>query len=330
VSPYLYPSGAQVILPAGATPDDPAWHAARRGGLGGSDMAAICGLDKYTSPLEVWHTKAGRAVPRRDDPVLSEAALMGHLLEPVVAQRFTDITGLPAYEGGGTIRALDPSWALANVDRVTLENGEYGVLELKTRSSYALDEWLDEPPTGPWLQVQHYLMVTGWRFGYIACLIGGQRTIVHRVERDDDVIDGLRAIGAEFWQQVQDGTPPPVTGSVACTDLITRLHPTATAESVTADAAEVEALLRQRRQALAELAAPTAAIDEAENRLRAIAGDAAEVYVRGELAYTWPQYSRRGSIGWSRLAADHPDIDLDSYRGPDTTYRVLRIPQETL
>ncbi|MGK4583460.1 YqaJ viral recombinase family protein [Kitasatospora sp. HPMI-4] len=327
---YLYPSGAQVILPPGATPDDPAWHAARRDGLGGSDMAAICGLDKYTSPLEIWHTKTGSTVPRRDDPVLSEAALMGHLLEPVVAQRFSDITGLPVYDGGGTIKALDPAWALANVDRVTQENGEYGVLELKTRSSYALDEWLTEPPTGPWLQVQHYLMVTGWRYGHIACLIGGQRTIVHRVERDDDLIDGLRTIGAEFWQQVQDGTPPPVTGSAACTDLINRLHPTPTIEQVTADAAEVGALLRQRAAALAELAAPTAAIDEAENRLRAIAGDATEVHVRGELAYSWPQYSRRGAINWRQLASDYPTVDLDAYRGPDTTYRVLRIPQETL
>lgn len=327
MSTYLYPSAAQVVLAPGAGPDDPAWHATRLLGLGGSDMAAICGLDEYTAPLEVWHTKRGTPVPRGDNPVLSEAALMGHRLEPIVAERFAEITGHRVFDAPGTLRAVDPDWALANLDRVVLDGGEYGVLELKTRSSYALDDWIDEPPTGPWLQVQHYLMVTGWRFGWIACLIGGQRTIVHRVERDDDTIHSLWKIGEEFWAQVQKGTPPPVTASSACTDLLKRLHPRATVESIVADAAEVDRLLKQRAAALAALARPTVALEEAENRLKAIAGDATEVHTSGHLAYSWPQYTRTGAVDLAALAADHPDIDLDAYRGPRTPYRVLRIPE---
>ncbi|MFB7910148.1 YqaJ viral recombinase family protein [Kitasatospora sp. NPDC056076] len=327
MSEYLYRSGARVVLAPGSGPDDPAWHETRLGGLGGSDIAAICGLDKYTSPLEIWHTKTGNPAPRRDDTILSEAGLMGHLLEPIVAQRFTDITGLPAFPSPGTLRALDPEWALANLDRVTLEDGEYGVLELKTRSSYALNEWLDEPPTGPWLQVQHYLGVTGWSYGYIACLIGGQRTIVHRVDRDDDTITGLRAIGGEFWELVQHRTPPPVSGSAACTDLLNRLHPEPTTTSVVADAVEVEHLLRERRDALLAMAGPQAVLDAAENRLKAIAGPAREVHIRGHLAYEWAP--RPGQISWkaAALAAD-PDINPEPYRGAPS--RTLRIPQENL
>ena len=74
-------------------------------------MAAICGLDKWTSPLEVWHTKVGRPAPRRDDSVLNEAALMGHRLEPIVAERFAEITGLRVFPGPGTLRAIDPDLA---------------------------------------------------------------------------------------------------------------------------------------------------------------------------------------------------------------------------
>lgn len=327
MSEYLYRSGAQVVLAPGSGPDDPAWHETRLTGLGGSDIAAICGLDKWTSPLEIWHTKTGNSVPRERNSALSEAGLMGHLLEPIVAQRFTDITSLPAYPSPGTLRALDPTWALANLDRVTLENGEYGVLELKTRSSYALDEWTEEPPTGPWLQVQHYLGVTGWRFGYIACLIGGQRTIVHRVERDEDTIAGLRAIGAEFWQQVQDRTPPPVNGSAACTDLLNRLHPEPTVDMVVADADEVERLLRERRDALLAMAGPEATLAAAENRLKEIAGDAREVHIRGQRAYEWAP--RAGQISWksAALAAD-PGIDPEPYRGAPS--RVLRVHLEDL
>ena len=30
------------------------WESARRGGIGGSDVAAIMGISKYRSPYEVW------------------------------------------------------------------------------------------------------------------------------------------------------------------------------------------------------------------------------------------------------------------------------------
>jgi putative phage-type endonuclease len=327
VTSYLYPSGAQVVLAPGAGPDDEAWHAARLQGLGGSDIAAVAGLDKHRSALEIWYTKTGQPVPRREDPVLDEAALMGHLLEPVVAERFQAITELPFYPTPGTLQALDPEWALVNLDGVTLEHGEYGVVELKTRSSYALQDWLDEPPTGPYLQVQHSLLVTGWRFGYVACLIGGQRTIVHRVERDDELIAGLVQIGAEFWQQVQNRTAPPVDGSEATRDLLHRLHPDGDAPAVVADATEVEQLLRQRAAAKTQAKAVEAELTAAENRLKAIAGDATEVHIRGQHAYSWKP--KRGQISWKSAALDaDPDIDPEPYRGQPT--RELRVHLENL
>lgn len=317
-----YPSGAQVILAPDATPDQ--WHAARATGLGGSDMAAICGLDKWTSPLEVWHRKAGRDVPRRRDAALEEAALMGHLLEPIVAHRFADLTGLPVLEGPGTLQAIDPEWGIANLDGAVLEDGRYGVFEAKTRSSYALEEWLDEPPAGPYLQVQHYLMVTGWTFGYIACLIGGQRTIVHRVDRDDDLIDGLRTIGTEFMEQVRSDTPPPVDGTDATRDLLHRLHPDANGEVVVGDAAEVEKWLTIRATAKEQAAAADIALTDAENHLKSIAGNATEVHIRGQLAYSWA--NRRGQISWKAAALDlDPDLDPEPYRGAPTRHLTIHL-----
>lgn len=318
------PSGAQVVLPAGASDAD--WHAVRATGLGGSDMTAVCGLDKYTSPLEIWYRKTGRDVHRHEDAVLSEAALMGHLLEPVVRRRFTDLTGLPVLDGPGTLRAIDPEWALANLDGIVLERGEYGVFEAKTRSSYALDEWLDEPPTGPYLQTQSYLMVTGWSFGYIACLVGGQRTIVHRVERDEELIAGLRAIGDEFWESVLSGSVPRADGSAATADFLARLHPTSSDTEVIADDAnEVEALLQSYAKAKAAKAAAEAEQSAAENRLRQIAGDAGTVLVRGEKAYSLKP--RKGSISWKSAALSlDPEIDPEPFRGNPT--RVLTIYKE--
>jgi putative phage-type endonuclease len=325
VTALTYPSGATVVLP----PDAPEaeWHATRATGIGGSDIAAICGLNPYTSPLEIWHRKIGTPVPRRDDPILDEAAEMGHELEPLVARRFTKNTGLPVLDNPGTLRRPDLPWALVNLDRITIDRDQPGALELKTRSSYALNDWLEEPPVDVQVQVQWQLAVTGWTYGYTACLIGGQRTIVHRIARDQQLIDDLLAIGAEFWNWVETRQQPPIDGSPATGDLLDRLHANPTDDFAIADAAEVEQWLRQRAHAKEQIAAADIALQDAENHLKAIAGDAAEVHIRGELAYSWRP--RRGQISWKTAALDaDPDLDPEPYRGQPT--RTLHVHLENL
>ena len=58
------------------------WLAARRKGVGGSDSAAVCGLSRYSSPLEVWLQKTGRKPATPDN----EAMQWGRLLEPIVRE----------------------------------------------------------------------------------------------------------------------------------------------------------------------------------------------------------------------------------------------------
>lgn len=321
-TPMAFPSGAVVILDANASRDD--WHAARKTGLGGSDIPAICGLNPYTSPLEIWMKKTGRPVPRRDNPVLDEAAEMGHELEPVVARRFTKNTGLPALQNPGTLRRPDLPHAIVNLDRYTVENDQFGIVELKTRSSYALNDWLDDVPVDTQVQAQWQLAVTGWTFGYAACLIGGQRTIVHRLDRDEQMIADLLAIADEFWGWVTSDTPPPVDGSVATGQLLDRIHANPTEKDVVADAREVDKWIAIRRTAKEQEAAAQIAITDADNHLKAMAGNATDVYVRGELAYTWRP--RKGQVSWKKAALElDPDLDPEPYRGPAT--RVLNIKE---
>ena len=37
------------------------WLKARRGGIGGSDVAACLGLNPWRTPVQVWEDKTGRA-----------------------------------------------------------------------------------------------------------------------------------------------------------------------------------------------------------------------------------------------------------------------------
>ncbi|MFD0384632.1 hypothetical protein ACFQ2B_27635 [Streptomyces stramineus] len=175
------------------------------------------------------------------------------------------------------------------------------------------------------VQVQHYLAVTGWDYAYTAALIGGQRTIVHRLERDEELIADLASIADEFWGWVESGQQPPVDGSHATGQLLDRLHAHPDREVVVADALTVEWLLEQRAKAKEQITAGEIALLEAENQLKHIAGQATDVHIRGELAYSWrPQ---RGQISWKKAAlAANPDLDPEPYRGEPT--RVLRIHME--
>ena len=65
------------------------WLEARRGSLGGSDAAAVLGLNPYASPYSVWAEKTGR-VPDKPD---NEAMRLGRDLEDYVAARWQEETG---------------------------------------------------------------------------------------------------------------------------------------------------------------------------------------------------------------------------------------------
>lgn len=104
------------------------WLAIRRRGIGGSDAAAIVGLDRYRSPFAVYADKLG-LTPERED---NEAMRQGRDLEDYVAQRFTETTGKKVRRCNDTLQHPKYPRLLANIDRLIV--GEKALLECKTTS----------------------------------------------------------------------------------------------------------------------------------------------------------------------------------------------------
>ena len=66
------------------------WLEHRRKGIGGSDAAAILGMNPWKSPMDVWLEKTGeftRTMKRTKD-------VLGTVLEDIVAREFMARTGL--------------------------------------------------------------------------------------------------------------------------------------------------------------------------------------------------------------------------------------------
>lgn len=182
------------------------WHDQRKRGIGGSDAPAICGVSPWKSPYQVWLEKRGEAEPQEDN----EPMFWGRTLEPVIRQRYADVTGRQVMLPNTILRHPNIEWMLANVDGIA-DGGR--VLEVKTARSP--DGWGEpgsaEIPEPYIIQVQHYMVVTHLPVADVAALIGGNDFRIYEVPADPELQQLILDREAAFWEMVMNGTPPDPT-----------------------------------------------------------------------------------------------------------------------
>lgn len=183
------------------------WLEQRRGGIGGSDVAAMLGLSKYKTPYQLYLDKRGE-LPEVED---NENMYWGRELEPVIRKRYEQETGLTAIFDEGIIQHPEYPFMLANLDG-RIESVET-VLEIKTARTG--DGWGEigtaDIPLAYSLQCQWYLMITGYPVADVAVLIGGSDFRLYQIKEDKELQCLLKDAAIEFWQRVQDGNPPEVS-----------------------------------------------------------------------------------------------------------------------
>lgn len=279
----------------------PEWLDLRRKGIGGSDAAAIAGLDPWKSAFAVYLEKVGLA-PEDED---SEPAYWGRELEPFVVRRFARDTGRHVVELPQLLRSREHPFALANVDRLsspTPDDVVDAVVEAKTTNAYNRDydlsahdtDGMDGIPDRTAVQLQHYLGVTGFRLGFVAVLIGGQKFRMYRVERDDELIAHLWQIESEFWQRVLDKIPP--APDAAAKDLLAHLYDVKKDAVVELDPIRDQVLELTRRRQLAKEAIKNLELeaDGAEAQLRALLGENEIGTLDALPVITWKSGDRAG------------------------------------
>ena len=278
------------------------WITERRKGIGGSDSAAVCGLSKFSSPLDVWLQKTGRrpATPE------NEAMYFGRLLEPIVRTEFARRSGLTVKECPYILQSREHPFMIANVDGIVTEkDGTKCVLEIKTTNSFtAIKDVEDGLPAEWFCQVEHYLAVTGLSKAYVVVLIGGNKLQWQVVERDEETIQTLIALESHFWDFVVRDVPPPVDANSG--DALAMLYPTSTESSIVlpAEADELVAQYLEIKKAEDELKAAKA---ETENKLKALLKDAESGVTPSGFSVSWKSYSQ-SRIDSAKLKVAHADI----------------------
>lgn len=307
-------TAAQVLL---ATKDlsREEWLRARMAGIGGSDVSAIAGLNKYKSPMGVYLDKIGES-PIED--ITSEAAYFGTLLEDVVAQEFTKRTGMKVRNRFAILQHPKHPYMLANVDRMIV--GKKEGLECKTASEYLKGEWEgDEVPTPYLLQIQHYMAVTGYYAWWIAVLLGGNKFIFKRIERDEEIIEYLIKLEGDFWaNHVIKRNPPEFDGSEASSRLLQALYPQAEPKSEIQLDKTVETLIEARDAYIEDITALETKKKEIENQIKAKMGES-EIGHVGSRTVKWSNVTSN-RIDTKTLKAEKPEI-YQQYTKPSVSRR---------
>lgn len=197
------------------------WHAARRKGIGGSDIGAILGLSTYKSPMAVYLEKIGEAEQQEETP----AMYWGKVLEDVVAQEYQVRNIEKVQRVNQMLTHRDNDWMLANLDRAIINPQIAGnvrwkdgrlttdrILECKTANGFMAKQWgesgTDQVPDTYICQVQWYMEVTQTNTAALAVLIGGSDYRQFIIERDNELIADMMEQGAAFWQRVQQRIAP--------------------------------------------------------------------------------------------------------------------------
>lgn len=284
------------------------WLALRRKGIGSSDVAAICGLSQYDSPLSVYHDKIGEA----DERVETSRMRMGRRLEAVVAAEFEDETGYVTEEPSVMYQHPELDYALASPDRdviidvaAMLEDVDRqpdALLEAKTYTGFG-GLWDNGPPKGVVLQTTWQLLVTCRRFGWVGLLAHGHEYHQWRVDLNDAVAANLMEIAAEFWHHVETRTPPPADGHEATTEALKAMYRDVTYEPV--DVSEHRGALLQLKAARAAVKDAQAIERKAGNIVRAALGTATVGLIDGEEVVT---YKPASGFDEERFKTDHPDL----------------------
>ena len=279
------------------------WLDYRKQGIGGSDAAVVCGVSRYKSPVELWMEKTGQ-LPAQE---AGEAAYWGHQLEELVRTEFTKRTGIEVEHRMELLRSDEHPFMQANLDGTGV-HPELGpcIFEAKTASAFKAGEWEDGIPDEYFLQVQHYMAVTGYKGTYIAALIGGNTFRWKFISRDEGLIAMLVQLEADFWQHVQNETPPPLDGSSASARFLAERFPNSMSNFRIELPNQAEQLIQQYDEASQQIKLLTERKQEAENLLKEMLGSH-ETGTTGDHLVTWKNVIQE-RLDTKTLKAEHPTL----------------------
>ena len=275
-------------------------HELRQRGLGGSEIAAVAGLNPYSNALEVWARKTGRM----PEPVENLAMARGTYLEDFIAQQYSNVTGWSLHKGTTRQHPTIP-WMVGTPDFYVI--GQDRGLEAKHTGYLDPDLWgdfgTDLIPIYFVTQCQWYMHLTGLPRWDVA--VDAPRLVevgIYHLAYDLELVEMLLEIGEEFWTRyVLRDEAPPLDASEATERYLRSRYSKQSLDTFVKADKEAEVWSDTLQMAKAQLKPLEELKTRAENELKRCIGDEAGIEGAGFL-HTWKQDKPRKEVDWHGLA----------------------------
>ncbi|CAB4127614.1 hypothetical protein UFOVP95_38 [uncultured Caudovirales phage] len=278
------------------------------------------GFSKEERATAWWATDSRRAVSGNlyevlrekwgeiERPDLSgiEAVRMGLMMQPAIADIFTDVTKISTspLDDAGTHRTQP--WLRAHFDFVT-EDG--GLLEVKNFNIATINKYseMDEPiriPEPDYIQCLHEAVVRDVPHVYFAVLFGGQQFRYYKLEFTPAEKEAFIQRAAQWWGYVNSRLLPEPTNS----EEAAIRFPRSMEGYVTADAS-VEAVARELRRVKNQIKELEAIEEKATFLLQSFMGENSSLLnVAGETLATWKSAKGSKRLDTKALQNAHPEL----------------------
>ncbi len=173
------------------------WLKERQTGIGGSDAAAILGVNPFMTALELYEDKTTEIVSEGE---MTGPMKRGRILEPIAADFYVELTGRTIRERDQKRHPTYP-FMIGNVDREITSEETPGILEIKCPGlqimakvkAHGLEDYMT-------VQLQHYLAIYGYDWGSFALFNAERWELIHfDLQADQEFISILMEKESVFW-----------------------------------------------------------------------------------------------------------------------------------
>lgn len=199
----------QYEIPLGMTLEQ-AWLFARRAGCGGSDAAGLYAENEHAGLFYLWHNKhSGVEIPADKEQVAA-----GIYFEDGVLRWLEDEIGMQFHRPGKMLffNEARPR-ELMTADGLYFGHSDADPrlargAEVKVPHFTKVWRWANGPPRGVWIQVQHYMGITGFEQWVVVAYLGSRQFAYWVVERDDAFLEQHHKVVDAFWTSIEEGNAP--------------------------------------------------------------------------------------------------------------------------
>lgn len=281
----------------------------KKRGFSSSKILAVMGKNRYRTAYEQWLVDT-KQVEQELSETAKQKTEMGHLMEPVIKQAVEAKIGKELTLDKN--KYMHDKYDFLTIEFDALDHEEGIVYEFKNTvhdEDFIIEMYYP--------QVQSAMAISGYNLARICFLKDGWKLGMIDVPRDENFIEHMIYVGEYYITCVEEVTPPDEEYIASLVEKIEffKEEETDPLEEIGLEAADVELL-----EEWAELRDEISNLKRQESALKGHFIDVVGQYKGSGIDYKNAKYYRKGGIDIERLMYDHPEIDFEQYRKPDSSY----------